>query len=236
MTTQQRPYLHSVDIGVLRFNQASEVIEVMLQKRLDPDQPYFGQWALPGIVINGDMIDQDINAALARLLASPKVGIPVKYTEQVGTEGNGVRDPRCWSSTTVYLGLVDDAISLEGDKQWVPLAGVLSSEILLAFDHNLLAGMIYERLASKCLYSSLGLQLLPQEFTITGAISVFSSILNYPVARTSMVQRITKLTDAGLVLKTDRKNQPLMGRAQTIYENLQPEKVFFFDRTLSASE
>ena len=221
-------YIHSVDAGILRFNKNLKSVEILIIKR--EKAPYEGQWALPGIVINGDTQDRSIDMALSRLIHSDKVGLEPKYMEQVETIGNGTRDPRCWSSSTFYMALVDETYGIEGEKQFVSLNDVANDKIPLAFDHNLIVRKIKERLWSKSLYSSLPLLMLPNTFTSTDAIDVFSTVLNRAVIKTSMRQRLIKLSDAGFVIETNQKVKPAMGRPQSLFENLKNNDIYLFDR------
>lgn len=229
MSNKERSnYIHSVDAGLIRFNRRTKNVEILIIKR--EKAPYEGQWALPGIVINGDIPDTSIEMALSRLLHSSKVGLEPKYMEQVETVGNGTRDPRCWSSSTFYLALIDDTYVIEGEKKFVNLNDVAGDKFPLAFDHNLLVRKIRDRLLSKSLYSSLPLLTLPDLFTTTDAIEVFSSVLDRPVIKTSMRQRLLKMAESGYVTETQEKVKPAMGRPQSLYQNLKRTEIYLFDR------
>lgn len=56
---------------------------------------------------------------------------------------------------------------------------------------------VQERLLSKALYSSLPLMFLGLEFSAPEAVSIFSVVLDRPVLKTSMRQRLLKMTEAG---------------------------------------
>ena len=102
MSTAQ--VLASVDIIALRLSPHSLRLEVLLHRR--GREPYEGQWALPGVIVNGSTSDNSLDAAAARVLAEKAKVVP-RHLEQVGTEGNGVRDPRGWTLSTYYLALLD---------------------------------------------------------------------------------------------------------------------------------
>lgn len=90
-TTKQSAYLHTIDLCVLRYCRDTQALEILLNKR--DGEPFAGHWALPGIVVNGDVVDLSLEDAVERLRASSKVDMPLAWIEQVGTVGDAFRDP-----------------------------------------------------------------------------------------------------------------------------------------------
>ncbi len=117
-TAPARGYLHTIDLGVLRFCRETHALEILLNRR--EAEPFAGHWALPGIVVNGDVEDLTLNDAVERLRNSNKVGMPLAWIEQVGTVGDAFRDPRCWSSSTFYLAIVSEAVQLAEHQGFFP--------------------------------------------------------------------------------------------------------------------
>lgn len=124
-----RPAL-TVDAFVVTAQQAQ--LHVLLIQRKHP--PFQGGWALPGGFVNeGEKL---LDAAHRELLE--ETGIVLKQLVPFGTYGDPGRDPRGWTVTVAYLGIVDcnqvntqagdDAASL----QWFPLNNLPN----LAFDHD----------------------------------------------------------------------------------------------------
>ncbi len=188
-------YLHTVDLCVLFYCRASGELKLLLNKR--EAEPFAGHWALPGVVVNGGVQDLSLKDAVERLRASDKVGFDLAWSEQVGTVGDAFRDPRCWSSSTFYLAIVADAVALDEHQAWFALNAVADGSIRLPFDHNLIVAAVHERLLSKSLYSSLPLMFLGDEFSAPEATTIFSVVLSRPVLKTSIRQRLLKLTEAG---------------------------------------
>lgn len=203
----------------------------MLNKR--EAEPFAGHWALPGVVVNGDVQDLSLQAAVERLRASDKVGLSLAWSEQVGTVGDAFRDPRCWSSSTYYLAIVSDETQLGEHQGWFSLKAVADGSIKLPFDHNSIVAAVQERLFSKSLYSSLPLMFLGNEFSAPEATTIFSLVLARPVLKTSIRQRLLKLTEAGYLRETGRKKQGEGGRPQATVENLKPGDIYFFDRSFA---
>lgn len=222
-------YIHSIDVGVMRFNRNSNEIEILLIKRAKA--PYADRWALPGIVKNGDKQDRSIDAALERLLKD-KVCLAPKYVEQVETVGNDTRDPRCESSSTFYMAFVDDTYEIDGDKMFVNIEDIVNDKFALPFDHNVLVRIIRKRLYNKARYSSIPLMLLPNKFGATEALDVFSAAVSKPLNKSSLRQRLLTLVKENFIAETGDKVRPKArkGPAQVEYENKKPTEIHDFDR------
>ncbi|WOE82064.1 NUDIX hydrolase [Pseudomonas protegens] len=227
-TTLPSAYLHTIDLCLLRYNRERCELEILLHQR--DSEPFTGHWALPGIVVNGDVEDRSLNDAVERLRRSSKVDMPLAWLEQVGTVGDAFRDPRCWSSSTFYLGIVSDPVQPGPQQGFFALADVASGAFKLPFDHNSLVAQARERLFSKSLYSSLPLMFLGNEFSAPEAVSIFSLVLQRPVLKTSIRQRLLKMSEAGYLQETGRKKSGDGGRPQATVETLKPTELYLFDR------
>ncbi len=225
---ERSAYLHTVDLCVVRYCRDSQALEILLNKR--EAEPFAGHWALPGIVVNGATADLTLDDAVERLRASSKVGMALAYIEQVGTVGDAFRDPRCWSSSTFYLAIAEADVALSHNQAFFPLADVSDASLKLPFDHNTLVAAAHERLLSKSLYSSLPLMFLGNEFSAPEAVMIFSQVLARPVLKTSMRQRLMKMTEAGYLRETGRKKNGDGGRPQATLENIKPSSLYLFDR------
>ncbi|MDF9779290.1 NUDIX hydrolase [Pseudomonas baetica] len=230
-TPPMRAYLHTIDLCVVRFCRETQALEVLLNRR--DAEPFTGHWALPGIVVNGGVEDLSLEDALERLRRSDKVNMPLSWIEQVGTVGSAFRDPRCWSSSTFYLAIVSDAVAPAEHQQFAPLRDVADGSFTLPFDHNALVAAVLERLVSKSLYSSLPIMFLGNEFSAPEAVSIFSLVLDRPVLKSSMRQRLLKMTESGYLQETGRKKSGDGGRPQATLENLKPSLLYLFDRCFS---
>ncbi|RMP81324.1 hypothetical protein ALQ15_200014 [Pseudomonas syringae pv. actinidiae] len=58
-------------------------------------------------------------------------------------------------------------------------------------------------------------------------------MLNRPVLKSSMRQRLIKLTEEGYIKETGRKKSGGGIKAQATVENLKPGKIFYFDRSFA---
>ena len=224
--------LAGVDIVALRLGEGGE-LQLLLIRRAQA--PFAGQWALPGVLVNGRCADASLDAAAARALQD-KARIAPAHLEQVATVGNAVRDPRGWSLSTFYLALLAPDVELQGaDLRFVTLSEVLEGRLALPFDHAQLVLQAAERLAGKALYTALPLYLLAQRFTVTEALSAFQACLGQAVQHTTLRGRLEKMKQQGWVVDSGEKNQPRMGRPQVLLEHHpQADGIFIFDRSVLA--
>ena len=224
--------LAGVDIVTLRLG-GEGALELLLIRRAQA--PFAGQWALPGVLVNGRCADASLDAAAARALQD-KARIAPAHLEQVATVGNAVRDPRGWSLSTFYLALLAPDVELQGaDLRFVTLSEVLEGRLALPFDHAQLVLLAAERLAGKALYTALPLYLLAQRFTVTEALTAFQACLGQAVQHTTLRGRLEKMKQQGWVVDSGEKNQPRMGRPQVLLEHHpQADGIFIFDRSVLA--
>lgn len=222
--------LAGVDIVALRLGQEG-ALELLLMRRAQA--PFEGQWALPGVLVNGRCADASLDDAAARALQD-KARIAPAHLEQVATVGNAVRDPRGWSLSTFYLALLAPDSELSGDDlRFVALNEVLESRLALPFDHVQLVVQAAERLAGKAVYTALPLYLLAPRFTVTEALVAFQASLGQAVQHTTLRGRLDKMRQHGWIRHTGDKHQPRMGRPQVLLEH-QPQGngAFIFDRSV----
>lgn len=224
--------LAGVDIVALRLGEAGSLQVLLLRRQREP---YAGQWALPGVLVNGRCADVSLDAAAVRALAD-KARLQPQHLEQVATVGNGVRDPRGWSLSTCYLALLaPDAEPEDENLRFVELQAVMAGQQALPFDHAHLVRLAAERLQGKSVYSSLPLYLLAPRFSVTEALAAFQASLGEPVQHTTLRGRLERMKAQGWIVDTGEKNYPKMGRPQMLLEHRpQAGAVFIFDRSLLA--
>lgn len=224
--------LAGVDIVALRLSEEG-TLQVLLIRR--QREPYAGQWALPGVLVNGRCADASLDAAASRALAD-KARLQPQYLEQVVTVGNAVRDPRGWSLSTCYLALLaPDTAPQDGSLCFVELQALMAGQQALPFDHQQLIRLAVERLQGKSVYSSLPLYLLAPRFTVTEALCAFQACLGEPVQHTTLRGRLERMKAQGWISETGEKNYPRMGRPQNLLEHRPVAAgAFIFDRSLLA--
>ena len=214
-TSQKTPVLRSapaalvqdiarplVTVDVVIFTLVDEALHVLLvQRPRQGNEPFPGQWALPGGFVDV-LLDDDLRACALRKLRE-KTAVESPYLEQLGSWGGRLRDPRGWSMTQVYFALLPFA-SLQprkganaADVRWfaVDAAGVTQADGDLAFDHGLILAAAIERLRSKVEYTSLPAFLLTEPFTLPQLQRVYEIVLGREVDKSAFRTRALAAPD-----------------------------------------
>jgi len=214
-------------VDVVIFTVLSDALEVLLVKRPDDsDEPFPGQWALPGGFVDVD-VDADLLACARRKLKE-KTGVASPYLEQLGGWGSADRDPRGWSATHAYFALIPaaDVELVRGanaaDVAWFPVDH-RPPKTKLAFDHGHILKAAVERLRGKVEYTSLPAFLLPEPFTLPQLQRAYEIVLGRPVDKSGFRTRMMAadfLQEVGHVQSDS--NRPPMGyrlkdRATPVY-------------------
>jgi len=148
--------------------------------------PEEGRRALVGGQLHLD--EEDSPEAAARRIARQKVGIDVRYMEQLYTFGGPYRD-EVWTVTIAYLALLGlDSVPDHLHPDLFPVDRLPP----LAFDHDRIAAMAIARLRDKATYSSLPAYLLPSEFTIDDLRRVYEQVLGTSLNKSVFREQIVR--------------------------------------------
>jgi 8-oxo-dGTP diphosphatase len=167
----ERPAV-AIDVVILTVREHH--LEVLLVRR--SHAPFEGAWAIPGGFVRPD---ESLEDAARRKLAE-EGGARDVYLEQLYTFGDPRRDPRARVITVVYYAL------LRPDQLQIPTEpGTAEARLFeayrapdLAFDHSRILRYTLDRLRGKLEYTTIGFQLLAQEFTLSELQDVYEAILN----------------------------------------------------------
>jgi 8-oxo-dGTP diphosphatase len=213
----------AVDAVVLTVE--GQQLQVLVHRR--QEAPQAGKWALPGVFVNYP--ERDADAVQRALKLKTQVAVDV-HLEQLNWSNEPDRDPRGWIVTHAYLGLAPSAelrrALEETDAKHVALAPVLvpwtgetggfvyvhphEGSDALAFDHNQLVGLAVGRLRGKLRYTALGLELMPDEFTLREFQDVFEAILDQRLNRATFQKLV--LDDLQLLEATGEREPLGVGR------------------------
>ena len=174
----------TIDLACLRMSGEFKP-QILLKRRNNSSEPAYNAFALVGGWIwekpiqCGGEYDESADGAVERIIKT-KIGVEPTYIEQIPSIGNESRDSRGWSLTLPHYCLFNDEISNSFDDnpdfKWVDVCSVISGKIELPFDHRVLVARCWAAFALKASYSSVGLYILPDLFTFSDAIKVFSNI------------------------------------------------------------
>jgi 8-oxo-dGTP diphosphatase len=112
------------------------------------NEPFKGQWAIPGGFIG---MDEELDHAVARELAE-ETGLTGVVLEQMHTFGKPGRDPRGRQITVVYLGIITDGfekIKAGDDAQLAQWFDINALPPDMAFDHDIVTRFAIEQLKLK---------------------------------------------------------------------------------------
>jgi len=180
-----------VTVDPILFTIENDVLEVLLVRRRD--EPFRGVWALPGGFVDaGESLEEAVRRKLLE-----ETGIRDIYLEQLYTYGEPRRDSRARVITVAYFALVD---SSQMREMWPPGEHGLESRWFpvdelphLAFDHNQLVLYAHRRLKYKLEYTVVGLELLPELFTLTELQAMYETILGEELDKRNFRKKILSL-------------------------------------------
>jgi len=213
-------------VDAVVFGIEEDRLKVLLVERGREGEPFFGCWALPGGFIK---MEEDLETALRRELEE-ETGLTLSYVEQLRTFGRPGRDPRGRVISTAYLGLVRPSeVTVVGQDDaakaaWFPLSNMGDLGVILglgeeglAFDHAEIIQAGIDRLRSKISWQPVGIELLPEEFTLSELQRVYEIILNKSLDPRNFRTRVLRF---GVLAPTGNMRK---GRHR-------PAKLYHFDR------
>lgn len=204
----ERPAL-TVDCVIFGLDE-DELKIMLIQRKL---APYKGSWALPGGFVN---VSEALEDAARRELQE-ETGLDHIFLEQLYTFGAVNRDPRERIVTVAYFALVNlneypvRAASDARQAAWFPLDKMPK----LAFDHDGIIQMAYQRLKGKVRYEPIGFELLPKLFTITQLQKLYEKILGTPLDKRNFRKKIKSMN---ILIETNEIEQDVAHRAARLYK------------------
>ena len=198
-----------VTVDVVIFNLAQADLKVLLVRRAYP--PFKGKWAIPGGFVHPD---ESLAAAARRELAE-ETDVRDVYLEQLYTFGDPPRDPRGRVITIAYFALVaGDVPTRAGDDAAEAAWHSVYALPELAFDHADILKYAFQRLRYKLEYTSLGFELLPNEFTLTDLQTAYEIVLGEKLDKRNFRRR---LLEAGILTETNKYQAEGQGRPAQLY-------------------
>jgi 8-oxo-dGTP diphosphatase len=217
--TYSYEYPHpAVTTDIVIFTVRDGKLNVLLVRR--GTEPFKGSWALPGGFVR---IDESVDDCAKRELAE-ETGLHDVYLEQLYTFGTPDRDPRERVISVAYYTLTPSAnMELKAgtdaaEAAWHPV-GELPE---LSFDHDDIIAMARTRLAAKMEYSTIGLQFMPEEFTLSQLQVVYEQAIGRELDKRNFRKWILSLN---LIEETGKKFASGAHRPAMLYRISNPGKV-----------
>ncbi len=201
----------SVTVDVVIFSLHNENLRVLLIQR--KYEPYQGAWAIPGGFVQ---MNESLEEAARRELME-ETAVSNVYLEQLFTFGEPNRDPRTRVITIAYIALVPhDAIQPQaGDDaaqaDWFSVADLPD----LAFDHQKIIDYALTRLRYKLEYTTVGFELLPDQFTLTDLQRAYELILGEQLDKRNFRNKIAA---AEILEESGKMKQEGKGRPAKLYQ------------------
>ncbi len=198
----------TVDVVLFSLDLSDNDLRVLLVHRDKP--PFNDHYGLPGGFLN---VGESIEDAAARQLMT-KAGIGPVYVEQLYTFGRPDRDPRRHVITTAHFALVPfdliTATAENPDLRWFSVFDLPT----LAFDHNEIIEYAHKRLRYKLEYTSVGFELLPDEFTLSSLQRAYEIVLSETLDKRNFRRKILA---ADILEETGAKTSSGEGRPAKLY-------------------
>jgi len=201
-----------VDNVILEFDDID--LKGLLIKRME--EPFWHHWGLPGYFVKPD---EDLNADARRILWE-LAGLDNVYLEQVKTFGAVDRHALGRVITIAYFSLVKIADfsprpdSIAGEVRWFSLSKLPE----LAFDHDEIINVCYQRLKRQVRVRPIGFELLPPKFTLTELQHLYEAILETTLEKRNFRKKILSMN---LLIDLDEMQEGVAHR---------PAKLYQFDR------
>lgn len=187
-----------VTVDVLIFTIEDKTLKLVLVKR--NLEPFKGGWAIPGGFVRKN---ESVEEAAKRELFE-ETNIKNIFLEQLYTFGDLHRDPRGRVISVAYYALIQKnklKLMAKTDASEAALFDTLNLPPL-AFDHASIVACALDRLRAKIGYSSVAVNLLPEQFRLTELQDIYETILGVPQDKRNFRKKMLSL---GLLEKIEGK-------------------------------
>lgn len=207
----------NIAVDVALFSYFEDNLNILLIRR--NIEPFRDCYAFPGVLLRENETAEE--GAIRAL--TEEANVNVDYLEQLYTFTDINRDPRKRIISISYYGLVNQSEfeilndNNAKDIKWWSCAAFpqVFDEKNMAFDHHKIYQYALARLKSKIQYEPIGIDLLPQYFTMTELHRLYSVILDRNIDRRNFTRKIQSY---GLIVKTGKKTSGHLGRQSQLFE------------------
>ncbi|HCE44772.1 MAG TPA: NUDIX hydrolase [Lentisphaeria bacterium] len=192
------------------FGLDEEDLKVLLIQR--DLEPFAGMWALPGgFATVGESIE-----TTARRELLEETGLKNVFLEQLYTFSEPDRDPREHVVTVAFYALVNlsehkvQAATDARNAAWFAIDDIPK----LAFDHDKMLKVAYERLKGKIRYQPIGFELLADKFTLSQLQGMYEKILDRELDKRNFRKKILNME---IIEELDEIETDVAHRAARLY-------------------
>lgn len=221
----QNHIISTIDLMPIVYDKSENKIKVIVSKRQNTNEPFFGQYAMVG----GFIREQDGNIENAiRRIARDKIQAELNWLNVDFPHcvvGNNTRDPRGFAISHLYMVVAGVDINIQS-KDWMYL-DALNVNMDLAFDHNELIQKTIQKVRSDCTMNfnqaiELALTLLKpyKEFVLSELQSVYELLTGAEIDKKTFRRHLdgysSKQVNAHFI-KLDKKTGGKRARPADIY-------------------
>jgi len=200
----------SLAVDLLLFTILNDRLELLLVKRAG--EPFKEYLSLPGVAV---FENETLYDATKRCLKS-KIGIDEDiYMEQLYTFGDDLRrDPRNRVVSVAYYALIPETKlaaymdELTVDAHFYAVDYALSDKVTLAYDHSCIIECARERLRGKADYTSIGVSLCDEEFTLPELQKVYEVLLGKPLYKANFRKAFADVVEETGNMRRDGAYRP----------------------------
>ncbi len=219
-------------VDVVLFTIIEDQLNVLLVER--EVEPFRGSLALPGgFVLADETLEQAALRALnketgvgtlrvASERSSSQAESESLFLEQLETYGNPDRDPRGRVVTVAFWAVMAGLTRVQGGSdaaraELVPVAGIESREVELAFDHERIVHDAVRRVQSKLRYSTLANRFCPPKYTISQLREVYNCLWETELDEGNFQRKVRSSPDFVVALEGTRTFGESGGRPARLF-------------------
>lgn len=201
----------TLTVDAVIFQVQNNVLEVLLLQR--PNEPFKGEWALPGGYNAQGETTHDALARIVRQKTSVEIDKDLQYIEQLYTFDTVDRDPRGHAVSVTYMGCGRD-IEIRETSPHVAFMPV-NSLPALAYDHKNIITYAHERLMAKLTYTNAVGAFLPKKFTLSQLQTIYEIVFGREFDKRNFRKKFLSLN---LIRETDETWRDGAHRPARLYE------------------
>lgn len=167
-------------------------LSVALFKRSNLNEPFCGEYALPGGFVRTNE-DENTEDTTRRILKD-KAGLENIYVEQLQTFSGPDRDKdRGWTICVSYIALVASSVFKDVPDIEMKIFPITQLPQSLPFDHLEIIETAINRVKSKASYSSLPIHMCGKEFTMADLLNLYEKLMGEKIDQSNFRRKMKVL-------------------------------------------
>lgn len=224
----------NVGVTIVPFIYEDDTIKTKVYKRSADAEVFANQYCLPNAIFDTTKfktLEETAHFALSQKISS---AINLKHLEQFHTfSGEHIDPDRINTVNSAYISLthkseIFDLGDPKFESEWLPVTDCLKLD--LAFNHNEVLALAYQRLKSKAEYTALTAHLLGYSFTITQFRTLIEHLIDEPLDNSRFRDRIKK---SDVLIALVDEFQKSAGRSAQLFRLNEDYKDYFYPKSLT---